>query len=188
MKVNIIPLTDDSVVLNTARITVWKDAIDKQPSEKFMHDIYFREHSPIRAKEFLIEIRGIKSWIATHFVRHHEGVTPFVSTQRDDRHVANVPRDEIPQGALVNMDMIVNAQAMINISRKRLCNMAHKETKQVWEEVIRKLSEVDKNLSDVCVPECVYRNGICPEGCNGCGYNKTEAFSERVSKYLEGRQ
>lgn len=66
MEVKVTPITDDSVVLNTARITVWKDAVDKQPSDKFMRDIYFKEHSPIRAKEFLVEIRGIPSWVATH--------------------------------------------------------------------------------------------------------------------------
>ena len=107
MTIKVFPLTDDSAVLNTARVTVWKDDAENTPSDKFMNSIYFREHSPIRAKEYMIEIRGIKSWIATHLVRHHMGYTPYVSTQRDDRHEADIPRDELPQGALVNMDIVM---------------------------------------------------------------------------------
>lgn len=187
MEIKVIELNDDSVVLNTARVTVWKDDIDKKPSDKFMRDIYFSEHSPIRCKNFLIEIRGIKSWVATHLVRHHIGYTPFVSTQRDDRHKSDIPRDELPQGALVNMDIVLNAEAFISVSRKRLCNMAHKETRDVWNMVLTELRKVDKNLADVCVRECVYRNGLCPEGGKSCKYNKTEEFKKELAKYLEGR-
>lgn len=187
MTIKVFPLVDDSVILNTARVTVWKDDATNKPSDEFMKDIYFKEHSPIRSKTFLIEIRGIKSWVATHLVRHHEGYTPYVSTQRDDRHQSDVPRDELPQGALVNMDIVANAQAIINVSRKRLCNMAHPETQAVWRDVIKTLDAVDHSLARCCVRECVYRGGICPECEKSCHYNKSDAFLREVSKYLEGR-
>ena len=187
MTVKVFPLTDDSAVLNTARVTVWKDDAENTPSDKFMNGIYFKEHSPIRAKEYMVEIRGIKSWIATHLVRHHMGYTPYVSTQRDDRHKADIPRDELPQGALVNMDIVLNAQAFINVSRKRLCNMAHQETREVWRQVIKELDKVDHNLARCCVRECVYRGGICPECEQSCHYNKSDAFHREIAKYLEGR-
>lgn len=187
MKVKVTPLTDDSVVLNAARMTVWKDAVEKNPSGKFMRDIYFKEHSPIRAKEYYVEIDGIPSWCSVHLVRHHEGVTPFVTTQRDDRHSNPKPRAEMPQGTLVNMSMVLNAQAFINISRKRLCNMASKETREIWQTVVDELAKIDKNLADCCVPNCVYRGGICPEGESSCGYTKTESFEKAINKYLEGR-
>ena len=187
MDIKVIPLTDDSIVLNTARVTVWKDDAENSPSDKFMKNIYFKEHSPIRAKEFLIEIRGIKSWISVHLVRHHEGYTPYVSTQRDDRHKSDIPRDELPQGALVNMDIVINAQAFVNVSRKRLCNMAHPETREVWRQVVSKLAEVDANLARCCVRECVYRGGICPECEKCCNYNKSDAFKREIARYLEGR-
>ena len=187
MEVHVTPLTDDSVILNTARITVWKDAVEKQPSEKFMHDIYFKGHSPIRAKTFLVEFRGIPYWVSTHLVRHNVGYIPFVSTQRDDRHEDNTPREQKPQGALVNMDVVLNAEAFINVSRKRLCNMASKETREVWQHVVDELRKVDKNLADCCVRNCVYRGGICPECDGSCGYNKTEAFKKELDEYLEGR-
>lgn len=187
MDVKVTQLVDDSVVLNTTRVTVWKDSLDKQPSEKFMRDIYFREHSPIRVKTFLVELRGIPSWVSVHLVRHHVGVTPFVSTQRDDRIEHKVSRADMPQGTPVNMDLVLNAQAFIDISRKRLCNMASKETRELWEMIVQELSKVDKNLADVCVKNCVYRGGICPECDGSCGFNKTEKFKEELNKYLEGR-
>lgn len=188
MDVKVTPITDDSIVMNTARVTVWKDKLDREPSEKFMRDIYFTEHSPIRAKEYLVEITGIPSWISVHLVRHHEGFTPFVSTQRDDRHEAPIPRSEAPQGTPVNMDMVINAQAFINISRKRLCGMASPETRAVWQRVVDELRKVDPNLADCCVPNCVYRGGICPEIGHSCKYNKSDAFKEAFAKYMEGRE
>lgn len=187
LTINVRSLVEDEVIMNTARVTVWKDRLEKEPSENFMKNIYFSEHSPIYSKTFLIEIRGIKSWIATHFVRHHEGYTPYVSTQRDDRHISDIPRDDIPQGVLVNMDIVLNAQAFVNVSKKRLCNMAHPETKKVWQDVLLELKNVDYELYRCCVPNCVYRNGICPEGKNCCGYNKSNEFKKEIENYLEGR-
>ena len=77
---------------------------------------------------------GLKTWISTHFVRHNKGIDHWVSTQRSDR--TGVPRDKKPQDALVNHECEANAQAMINISRKRLCNQAAIETRAAWREVI----------------------------------------------------
>ena len=113
------------------------------------------------------------------FVRHHIGVEKFVSTQRTDR--TGIDRNKLPQDAPVRLQMNCNAQAMINISRKRLCNCASKETREIWKEVSNTLAQIDKPLADCCVPECVYR-GHCPE-FKGCGYDKTEAFRKEVKKY-----
>lgn len=187
MEITVKAITDSNIMLNTARVTVWKDDLLKEPTDKFMRNMYFSEHSPIYTKFFLIEIKGIKSWIATHFVRHSVGYTPFVSTQRDDRHPNNTPRDELKQGELVNISIVLDAESFISVSRKRLCNMAHKETRDVWNSVIDKLRTTDKNLADCCVRNCVYRNGICSEGNKCCNFNKTEEFKSELSHYLEGR-
>ena len=64
-----------------------------------------------------------------HLVRHWLGFIPFVHSQREDRRQLEVPRDELPQGALNDMDISINAQAMINVSRKRLCSKASPETR-----------------------------------------------------------
>lgn len=185
-EVTVRAITSNQEVVDRCRTTVWKDSLGHEPSSQFMDNIYFSEHSPIRDKIFVIELRGVPSWVSVHLVRHSQGVTPYVSSQRDDRHSNDISRDQMPQGALVNMDMTLNAQAFINISRKRLCYMASKETRELWEKVVEELAKVDAELAKNCVPNCVYRGGICPEGKSGCKFNQSSKFKEELNKYLEG--
>lgn len=171
-------------VLNAARRTVGKAPIDKEPSERFKKKILLAEHSPIRLLEYDWSWNDIQQWVTAHFVRHHEGCEKFVHTQRVDRNEAlkGLKRDDLPQGLLNDMDMTANAQAFINISRKRLCNCASKETREAWQLVIDRLKEIDPALASVCVPECIYR-GFCPEFDRCCGYCFTEAFKKRLGEY-----
>lgn len=80
------------------------------------------------------------------------------------------------------MDMTANAQALINISRKRLCNCASPETREAWKAVIGLIKEQDPILAEKCVPECVYR-GFCPEFDRCCGYVNSEAYKEQLKIY-----
>lgn len=58
-------------VANRARITVGKEELGKEPSDKFKRSILMAEHSPIRSLIYCFKITNLKSWVATHFVRHH---------------------------------------------------------------------------------------------------------------------
>lgn len=171
-------------VVNAARRTVGKKPIDHEPSDKFKRKILLAEHSPIRLLEYDFTWEDIRMWVTTHLVRHHEGCEKFVHTQRTDRNEAlkALDRDNLPQGLLNDMDMTCNAQAFINISRKRLCNCASKETREAWKLVIEYLKEVDPILAEKCKPECIYR-GFCPEFDNCCGYCKTKKYEEDLKKY-----
>lgn len=92
-------------------------------------------------------------------------------------------RDYLFQGAENIMDMTCNAQAFINISRKRLCyGCPSPETRKAWEIVIEMLKEKDPILAEKCVPECLYR-GFCPEKERCCGYVNTEAYQKRLQEY-----
>lgn len=170
--------------LTAARLTANKPPIDKEPSDTFKRKMLKAEHSPIRLVEFTWVWQGIKSWVATHFVRHHIGIEKFVATQRQDRTDNPIPRDEIEQGALVDVMIRANAQAMINISRKRLCNKASSETSVAWRAVLTELRKADEQTYNVCVPECVYR-GFCPEA-ESCGYCKTKEFENKLREYRDG--
>ena len=165
-------------VANKARTTVSKDELGKEPSDKFKRGILRAEHSPIRARIFNFKMQ-LKSWIATHFARHHIGVEKWISTQRDDR--TGKDRDNAPQGTEVNMQLEANTQALINMSRKRLCNQAHPETRQAMEKMKEEVKKVDPFTAEVMVKECVYR-GYCPEIWS-CGYDKTQQFQKEVKKY-----
>lgn len=166
-------------VANRARTTVSKGELGKDPSEKFKRSILMAEHSPIRSLVYCFKITDLKSWVATHFVRHHVGVEKWVSTQRTDR--TGVSRDELPQGALVTMELEANAQALINMSRKRLCTQASPETREVMKKMKEEVEKKDVYMSEKMVKECIYR-GFCPE-MQGCGYDKTDAFKKELEEY-----
>ena len=167
--------------LNAARKTVGKKPLDKEPSDSWKAKMLLAEHSPIRLVEYDISFENIKQWVTTHLVRHWLGFIPFVHSQREDRRQLVVPRDELPQGALNDMDFSVNAQALINISRKRLCNKASPDTKDAWQKVIKAIKEIDPIMAEKCVPNCIFR-GFCPE-MESCGYVNSPKFKEDLEKY-----
>ena len=176
-------------VLNAARRTIGKAPLTKEPSDSWKAKMLLAEHSPIRLLEYDWSWGEIRQWVTAHLVRHHEGCEKFVHTQRGDRRkiledYGVETRDELPQGALNDMDMTANAQALINISRKRLCNCASKETREAWAQVKEAIAEVDPVLASKMVPECLYR-GFCPEFMNPCGYSKTEKYQKDLKKYRE---
>ena len=171
-------------VVNRARTTVHKEALDKEPSDEFKRKILRAEHSPIRSLVYSFKISNLKSWVATHFVRHHVGVEKWVRTQRTDR--TGVNRDELPQGAEVEMELEANAQALINMSRKRLCSQASPETREVMQAMKDEVSKRDKFMAEVMVKECVYR-GYCPEMWS-CNYDKTATFLREVERYRNPKE
>lgn len=137
--------------------------------------LYLSEHSPIRTQLFWVEMYNIPSFVSTHFVRHKVGVEHYISTNRDDRGGTKEENRNTP----VNHAMLINAQALINIARKRLCFNAHKETIKVMQEIKRTLYNEDNDLYYYLIPECQYR-GKCPE-YKSCGYY------DRITK-KEGKQ
>lgn len=173
--------------LNAARRTIGKAPLDKEPPKSWEAKMLLAEHSPIRLLEYEWTWADIMQWVTTHLVRHHEGCEKFVHTQRGDRRAIldeyNVSsRNELPQGATNDMDMTANAQALISISRKRLCNCASKETREAWKQVQDAIREVDPVMADKMVPECIYR-GFCPEFMNPCGYANTEKYKQDLKRY-----
>lgn len=145
-------------VANDCRTTVGKGELGKEPSKAFKLRLLIAEHSPIR--DIIIKWRwnGIKSWIVTHWVRHKWEC--FVRTQRTDR--TGINRDELPQSALVDFVGEANTQHCIDTWRKRLCRQASTETREYAEDFKVELHEIQPEISDVLVPNCVYRCG-CPE-------------------------
>lgn len=168
--------------LNAARRTIGKEPLPKEPSDSWKAKIILAEHSPIRLVEYDWTWEQIRQWVTAHLVRHHEGCEKFVHSQRADRRELPIERDKMPQGAVNDMDMTANVQALINISRKRLCNCASPETRKAWQQVKEEIRKIDPVLADKMVPECLYR-GFCPEWMNSCGYSKTKKYQEDLEKY-----
>lgn len=121
--------------------------------------LYKCEHSPIRTQLFWVEMRNIPTFVSVHLVRHKIGVEHFVMSNRDDRGGS----DEVTRLAPVNHGMLVNAQALINMARKRLCVQAHKETVEVMKAIRQGVEACDAALAKTMVPECEYRGMVCHE-------------------------
>lgn len=119
------------------------------------------EHSPIRTLMFTIKME-IPYYVSTHFVRHKIGVEHFVQSQRNDRQ-NKYNRNEAPQNSIVSHIMDINAQGIINIAHKRLCNQADKETIKVMQEIKRKIIETNPEFECVLIPMCEYKNNWCDE-------------------------
>lgn len=180
LKVEIIQETSWNRALNAARRTIGKDEINKEPSNSWKARMLLAEHSPIKLVEYCIKFKNLRQWVGVHLLRH--GFTlPFIHSQREDRRELDCPRDELPQGTPNDQDFVVNAQSLINISRKRLCRCASKETREAWEEVKKEMWKVDPIMASKMVPNCVY-SGFCRE-LNCCGYCNTEAFKKELEEY-----
>ena len=182
MKAKLINYVDNwQAVKDAAMNTIGKEE-GKYPSSRWKRSILLAEHSPIRLLTFTIRMEDLPYWISTHFVRHKIGIDHWVRTQRTDR--TGVDRSKLPQDAPVEHTLFINAQALINISRKRLCNQAAPETQQAWKAVLATLAEKEPELRSVCVKECIYK-GFCPE-MKSCGYANTTLFELELEAYRKG--
>jgi hypothetical protein len=153
-------------VKNHCRTTDNKDFTENEASNKFKKQLLISEHSPIRLLEFDWSWKGIKYWLSTEWSRHK--FEKFISSQRDDRLIDEVSRDDKPQKALVNFDGYANMQNLIDAWRKRLCHMATDEARELAEDFKIELHNTHPIEADVLVPNCIYRNS-CPE-FKPCGY------------------
>ena len=154
-------------VKNHCRTTVGKEFTDRIPDENFKKKLLISEHSPIRLLEFDWSWKGIKSWVATEWSRHK--FEKFITSQRNDRQ-SNYDRNKAPQDAPVNFDGYANMQNLIDAWRKRLCFCATNEARTLAEDFKIALKKDNPEISDVLVPNCIYRAG-CPE-FNECGFYK----------------
>lgn len=169
-------------VADCANVTIHKEAGTAEPSPRWKRRMALCEHSPIREISFDFKWTSLKYWVSVHLVRHKIGIEHFVRTQRTDR--TGVDRNALPQDNPVEHRIQVNAQAMIAISRKRLCASAAPETREAWQAVLDALKPTEPELVSACVPDCVYR-GWCFE-YKSCGYFRTEAFAAHLAAYRAG--
>lgn len=167
---------------DAARTTVHREPGEGEPTSSWKRRMLLCEHSPIRHVTVRAKWHHLRYWVSVHLVRHKVGIEHFVRTQRSDRTGSD--REVSPQGTPVEHEVLVNAQAMINISRRRLCRCASPETREAWTTLLKKVGESEPELGAACVPDCVYR-GWCYEH-RSCGWHLTEEYARRLSDYREG--
>ena len=172
MKINWIG-NDWARVKNHCRTTVNKAFTDKEPTDDFKKKILISEHSPIRCLEIDWTWEDIPYWLSTEWSRHK--FEKFITSQRDDRKIEEIPRGKKPQESPVNFDGYANAQNTIDAWRKRLCYKATPEARNLAEIFKYELHKVEPEWADVLQRNCIYRGG-CPE-FSSCGY--WEKFCEK---------
>lgn len=159
MEISIKKYTDEALMRRACEMTMHGAS-----SNMTLEKIYECEHSPMRTQMFWVEMLDIPTFASVHFVRHKIGVEHFVTSNREDRG----GKEETDRWTPVNHGMLINAQALINMARKRLCYKAHHEVRKIMEEIVNSMYMIDADLADRMVPDCEYRNG-CHE-LRPCGY------------------
>ena len=90
---------------------------------------------------------------------------------------------------MVRMEMDANIQALINISRKRLCQCADPIARAYWMSLIEEIAKVEPEIAWAMVPEGI-RCGGCPELFGNCKkgnnfINSLEDATEMMTRYDE---
>lgn len=167
MEIELIKYPNDedwALVKQCTLVTIGKHAVTP-PSDEWKKKMLACRHSPIRELKFVFRLTDIPYWVAMHLVRHHVGCQPYVKTQRNDRQ-SNYDRGKAPQDAPVDMMWSMNAEALMTIANKRLCNQAAEETRAAVMEMCEIVKEKCPEFKDFLVPMCEY------SGChefNPCG-------------------
>lgn len=172
MKVEIIkyPTEEDWLLVKKCTLETVGKETDKPATEKFKKDILRARHSPIRELRFVFRLTDIPYWVSVHLCRHVHA-QPYVKTQRNDRQSA-YDRENAPQNAPVNMMWSMNAEELITIANKRLCNLASKETRKLVQMICRAVTDVCPEFKEELVPMCVRNGGVCYE-MFPCGERKS---------------
>ena len=182
MKIDYMKTTDNwREVADAARTTIGMKPGEGEPSMEWKRKILLAEHSPIRKLKIKWKWVDLPYWVSVHLVRHKIGIEHFVRSQRTDR--TGIDRSGKSQSAKVEHECEANAQAMINISRKRLCNQTADKTQRAWLYVVNRLQAYEPELASVCVRECIYR-GFCPE-MEPCGFTAKPEYKADREVYLD---
>ena len=148
MKVEVKKHTDVEEARACIESTMAKEFVSKSN----LHDIYRWEHSITRSQIFSVQLIDVYSFVSVHLVRHVTTV-PFVRSKRVDRD-GDGTEDRY---TLVNHRFIANAEALLNMARRRLCFQASKETRNTVLAIQEAIRIVDFDLAYYMVPNCILR-------------------------------
>lgn len=195
------PIVGWDEAYRAALATMGIDSKDKEPSFQWKVRSLMAEHSQCKLVQFCLSFKNLRQWCGIHYLRHMHTL-PFIHSQRVDRRdldeyvekvmsilsddIKHAPdfnkRDYLFQGEANDQDFYVNAQTLVNISRKRLCACASKETREAWQMVKDLMQEIDPAVAHCMVRQCVYR-GFCPEMRPACKHDHSIQFKFELHDY-----
>lgn len=169
------PTEDDWLfVKQCTLVTVGKET-ETPPTHRMRRSLLEARHSPIRELRFAFELSDIPYWVSTHLARHTHA-QPYIRSQRNDRQ-DDYDRNTAPQDAPVNMIWTMNAEELMVIANKRLCNKAAPETREVVSQMVMQVLGVCPEFSGFLAPMCQYHGGVCHE-MFPCGRHSTKPTKE----------
>lgn len=168
IELNHAPSKEDIMWMKKCAIGTEGKETEKEPSSEWIHRMLESRHSPVRELIYKFTLRDIPYWVSVHLVRHHEGVNWYVESQRNDRQ-NKYDRNKAPQDSPVTVRCSINAEALMNLSNKRLCNKASVETHNIVKEMCVLAERQTPELKGLLVPMCEY--GRCHE-MYPCSKNK----------------
>ena len=129
--------------------------------------LYRARHSVIYARLFWVNIEGVTERVHTHLIRSRVGVSWWVESQRPDRGGAP---------GLRSLSALINAEALIVLAQKRLCQRAWPETRDAVLAVREQVARLDTDLVAVMHPRCVWERG-CRE-LRPCGWYERQVLDD----------
>ena len=163
MELEYVKISDDAwnEVRESALTTIHKKHTGTEITHEWKKAILKSEHSPIRDMVIRAKFTNMPRFVADQLVRHHIGFQPYMGTWRPDRGCEK-PRSEQTMKDPTVLRLVLNAHALINISRERLCTGASQKTREAWKMLLKELSKIEPELVFYCVPSCINRAG-CKE-------------------------
>lgn len=150
-----------------ALVTIGKHPVNP-PDRDWKHKTLRAHHSPIRWLMFSFDIT-CPYYVSTHLARHVHA-QPYIRSQRSN-HDRGAARQDEP----VEMILDVNAEELMVIAEKRLCNKADPLTRALVREMCRKVEAVCPEFAGLLGPHCCTHGGClemceCPEHAPYCHY------------------
>ena len=162
-------------VKEDALVTSGKKVVNP-PDSKWKHDMLRARHSPIRDLNYRFLLKDVPSWITVHLSRHVHA-QPFIESQRNDRQ-SNYDRRKAPQDSPIDMIWSINAEELMTVANKRLCQKASQETREVVRAICDLAEEHTPEFRGLLVPMCERLHGHCEE-IHPCGrFSNTDYVDE----------
>jgi len=173
MQVNVKMLTNPYAILDDAMFTQGRKPIYGNIAH-FYKQAIISEHSPLRSVLYRVDFYGIPYYAHVHLVRHHVGVQPIARSQRPDAmNPVDYDRNKAPQDTPMDLRLILNAQAILNIAKKRLClkadQVTYRAVKLMKEDLAQSKALFSQLLANACRPACEWQGNICHEVFKPCG-------------------
>ncbi len=159
--------------MNLATIGKKPKAGESNPVDEYNYffKCFKAEHSTIETLHFMVSDDHARGDVASQIVRHTKGLPRYaVQSHRPDWNNGEKrkPSDE----TFGMFESVWNPLAWIYMCRQRLCARAMKESRQWVRDVLQAMKDSKDPffvaLTDCCMPDCIYRGGVCNE-IHGCG-------------------